>query len=192
MTPEDWQDEDLGSLPLAVRFTYLGLKMFADDQGRESATAARIRAALYTLDETVTDETIDEHLVMLADAGLITLYVVGARTYFAIEEWPRVDQAKPSRIPEPPIRTTSGSRPDDVAVVGEEGREEREAPGEPGATSGSPLEPSPFCSKHPDGTEQPCGGCGTARKRHELWVRRQRQGPPRFEPSEQEVDDEPF
>ncbi|MFL2002279.1 hypothetical protein [Microbacterium sp. A1-JK] len=191
MTPEDWQDEDLMSLPVPVRFTYLGLKMFADDQGRESATAARIKAALFTLDEAVTLQEIDEHLLVLDESGLIALYVVGPRTYFAISDWPRVDGAKPSRIPDPPptVRTSSGFDPDDVAVVGEGEREEGEVP-RGGAHSGSSPEPSPFCSQHPDGTEKPCGGCGTARKRHEIWARRERHSPT-FTPEERD-DDEPF
>lgn len=37
----------------------------------------------------------------------------------------------------------------------------------------SPLdaddEPSPFCTKHPAGTEQPCGPCGTAKRRNKAW-----------------------
>lgn len=32
------------------------------------------------------------------------------------------------------------------------------------------VEPSPFCSKHPDGTEEPCGPCGTANRRHKAWL----------------------
>lgn len=31
--------------------------------------------------------------------------------------------------------------------------------------------PSPFCSKHPKGTEKPCGPCGTAKLRHAAWVK---------------------
>lgn len=33
------------------------------------------------------------------------------------------------------------------------------------------VEPSPFCSKHPKGTEAKCGGCQTARLRHAAWVK---------------------
>jgi hypothetical protein len=44
---------------------------------------------------------------------------------------------------------------------------------QPATPEGEPLddvEPSPFCSKHPDGTEEPCGPCGTANRRHKAWV----------------------
>lgn len=47
--------------------------------------------------------------------------------------------------------------------------------GEP-PTTASPIPPadagppSMFCSKHPNGTEQPCGPCATARKRYAAWT----------------------
>jgi hypothetical protein len=31
------------------------------------------------------------------------------------------------------------------------------------------VEPSTFCSRHPAGTEDPCGPCGVARRRHDRW-----------------------
>jgi hypothetical protein len=41
--------------------------------------------------------------------------------------------------------------------------------GEPPDASAGP--PSMFCSKHPDGTEKPCGPCGTAKLRYAAWVK---------------------
>lgn len=41
---------------------------------------------------------------------------------------------------------------------------------------GEPLgdaEPSPFCSKHPNGTEKSCGPCGTAKLRWTRWAKSQ-------------------
>ena len=43
-------------------------------------------------------------------------------------------------------------------------------PGEPSASDAEPP-PSPFCSKHPNGTDDNCRACGTARKRYDQWVR---------------------
>lgn len=178
MTPDDWNDETLQELPPMARLTYLGLRMFADDEGRESATAMRIRAALYPLDVDVTDDTIDEHLLLLERLGFLVLYDAGRRLVFSLTVWPRVDKAQPSSFPPPPPkrRAQSGQDPDSIAVEGERGAEEGSgAWEEPRGTSGPDPEPSPFCSQHPDGTERPCGGCGTARKRHEMWARRQRE-----------------
>lgn len=39
--------------------------------------------------------------------------------------------------------------------------------GEPSGASAEPL--SPFCSKHPSGTEKACGPCGTAKLRYAAW-----------------------
>jgi hypothetical protein len=44
------------------------------------------------------------------------------------------------------------------------GNLEREPP-----PSISDVEPSPFCARHPKGTEDPCGPCGTAKRRHVEW-----------------------
>lgn len=186
MTPTDWNDEDLQSMSPLERLTWFGLRMFADDEGRESANAARIRAALFPLDPTVTEDTIDETLLRFADLDLLVLYVVGGRTYFALLEWPRVDRPQESRIPAPPVSTRSGSSPDPIAVEeSREGRGESAESEEREDRSGSSpdQEPSPFCSKHPDGTEKPCGPCGTARKRHEMALRGRRTTlrAPRFE-----------
>lgn len=179
MTPNDWHDEDLQSMPTLHRLTWFGLRMFADDEGRESANAARIAAALFPLDRSVTEDTIDTLLLEFEALGLLVLYVVQGRTYFALRHWPRVDRPQDSRIPPPPpVSTGSGSSRDPISVEGE--REERgesgvrSAEGEDRSRSDPDQEPSPFCSKHPEGTEQPCGGCGTARKRHEMWSRGKR------------------
>lgn len=42
--------------------------------------------------------------------------------------------------------------------------------GEPPGNAGPP---SMFCSKHPNGTEKPCGPCGTAKLRYSAWVKQQ-------------------
>lgn len=49
------------------------------------------------------------------------------------------------------------------------GGEPPEAAG-PIAADASADPPSMFCSKHPEGTEQPCGACAGARKRYTAWA----------------------
>jgi hypothetical protein len=53
---------------------------------------------------------------------------------------------------------------------------------EPGAGSrgASDAPPPPVCSKHPDGTEQPCRACGAARKKREKWDTENRQSAEQF------------
>lgn len=38
-----------------------------------------------------------------------------------------------------------------------------------GASASEDAEPSPFCPRHPNGTDEKCGDCGTARRRYDLW-----------------------
>lgn len=45
--------------------------------------------------------------------------------------------------------------------------QEREPP-----PSEADVEPSPFCSQHPNGTTKACGPCGTAKLRHARWMKR--------------------
>jgi len=40
-------------------------------------------------------------------------------------------------------------------------------------TNGAGPPPQKFCSKHPDGTDGDCGGCGAARRNHERWLAKQ-------------------
>jgi hypothetical protein len=46
--------------------------------------------------------------------------------------------------------------------------QEREPP-----PSEADVEPSPFCSRHPNGTDKRCGPCGSARLRHQRWQKRE-------------------
>jgi hypothetical protein len=192
-------DETLMGLPAKVRLTGVGLRFAADDEGRASATAAVLRGLLWPLDPDMTDDLMDEHLLALADAGYIVLYAVEGRTYLVLADWPAVDRPRPSRLPAPPPRESLASLSrhprEDFAVVGGGGRQEEAAQraegeearraeagaaGEGAAGGGADAtrdlrEPSPFCRRHPDGSERPCGPCGSARKRHDFWLRDQHQ-----------------
>ena len=95
-----------------------------------------------------------------------------------------------SRGPREPLATSSRAAREDVAVV--EKREEREKRGESRESEsaergageegeaarrrallvGKP-EPSPFCTKHPEGTSKRCIPCGQARLLNGQWVKAQ-------------------
>jgi hypothetical protein len=187
--PLMFADETLIELPAAVRLTGIGLHFYADDEGRGAANPALLKGQLWPLDDAMTHDVIEEHLVALEDAGYIQLYTAGSRTLLAVLEWPSTDRGKPSRLPAPPARedlaTSSRAPREHLAVVEERGRRQEEggaggvsAGGGGARAGGAPavptLEPSPFCAKHqPYGTDQSCGPCGGARKRHEMWLRDQ-------------------
>lgn len=184
VTPETFGREDLLSLPPAVRLTEVGMRMYADDEGRERMTPALLRASLYPLNPEITDEAITDHLLQLDAAGCIVIYDASGRTYYAMTDWPTVDRPTRSKHPEPPAEpfANESRSPREPFVAGERGRE-REGEGESGweaaagvSASRSPREddpPSPFCRAHPEGTEHPCRGCGTARLRHRQWTDQQ-------------------
>lgn len=175
--PEIFTDEALAQLPPAVRFTAVGLRMHADDSGRENANTRLLWSSLYPLSTEVTEDDLTEHLLLLAYCAEIVLYTVGERTYYQMVDWPKVDHPKPSRLPQPPPDDlANASRADreeprePFAAVGEERAGEGAEPGEAPSRTDRDAPRSPFCPKHPEGTLTPCGPCGTARMQHEMDV----------------------
>lgn len=169
ITPEGYSREELLSLPPEVRLTEISLRLYADDQGRERVNARLMLASFYPLDQTMTDSTIVEHLLMLDDAECLTLYDVDGSTFYAMSEWPTVDRAKDSRFPAPPVANDSrGAR--DSFVAGER-ESERGGAGERGHARTDRDPPSPFCRAHQEsgGTDDPCRACGRARLQRKVW-----------------------
>lgn len=182
-------DETLMELPLALRWTAIALRMNADDSGRESANARLVKAATWPLDESMTVEVIEDHLLELDALGVIGIYNVGARTYYAMAVWPAVSHPVPSILPVPPlaVRQRFASGPLASRSAGErEG--ERESAGEregegasesAGSEGPAGVPPSPFCKLHqPSGTRSNCRHCGTARLAQEQWIHEHTNGTP--------------
>lgn len=163
-----------------IRLTGLGLRFYVDDEGRGSATPALIRSQLWPLESSMENRTIQQHLRVLAKLGYIELYSVNGRKLLAVLDWPAVDRGVRSSLPPPPsfdpfAKPSRTSRASFAVVGGGEGEGREAGPG-----AGGPSrtirddEPSPFCRKHqPAGTDNDCGGCASARKRHDLWLREQ-------------------
>lgn len=189
--PSMFSDEVLLELSAEVRLTGIGLRFFANDLGRQTANPVMLKAQLWPLTDKVDTDAIDAHMVALEDAGYIRLYTVGGRTYFQLLDWPSVQHRTEdmSRVPAPPPGPSAtdpaatDSSTQTLPVVEGERREERgregeresgERAGEAPQGSRSRLlgvpKPSPFCSKHPDGTDRPCPPCGRARLAHGEWV----------------------
>lgn len=167
--PEDFTFQEFFSLPAAVRTTMTGLRMHADDQGRENANERLLWSSIWPLSTEVHEDDLLDHLLILAELDWLILYSAGGRTYFQIVHWPKVDRPNPSRLPAPPSRTARDSF---AAVEGESARASESAEGGPSRMIPG-LGPSPFCIEHPNGINEPCRDCGTARLRHERWARAQ-------------------
>jgi hypothetical protein len=201
--PSMLNDEALIELDVEIRFTGLALRFYVDDHGRGSANPSLIRSQLYPLHPEVTNEAIEWHLTVLEDVGYIRTYKDDKKKLLLqVLEWPSQDRAQPSRLPAPPddgqppspdasrgpreaLATSSRAAREPLAVVeereqrGERGEESESGAGEESEAArarallvGKP-EPSPFCRKHPTGTDGKCMPCGRARLAHGQWVKAQ-------------------
>lgn len=184
--PEFFTSADVRTLPIPARMTFVGLLLYVDDYGNESADAALVKAAIWPTDTKVTVATVEQHMGLLVDRGMVTFYEVDGRRYLRITNWEkhqRVDRPSRSNIPQDP--DSRGSREWSVAneggVGGGSGREsepsEYEGESEEGEGETSRPDPvltresapSPFCKTHPTGTTKPCKACGNARLTLKAW-----------------------
>jgi len=170
-----WTDEDLIELPLDVKWTAVGLRLHADDQGRETTTAWKLLPSIWPGNRDVDEDVLIEHLLLLDQIGYIGIYSAAGKTYYALRAWPAVSHAAPSKHPPPPadlFQNASGPDPETFSAWESESGERAE-----GGARGRPagLPPSPFCKVHqPAGTTDDCRHCGTARLAHQQYLAEQR------------------
>lgn len=173
--PDLWTDEDLIALPLPVKWTAVALRMHADDHGRETVTDWMLRPSLWPGDPITADDLV-EHLLMLDEVGYVGLYSDERRTYYQVRDWPSVSHPRDSRHPAPPpdlFQRFAGGSP--AARSAWEGDGERGSSGDRERPASVP--PSPFCRVHqPNGTEEDCRHCGTARLANQQWLAEERAG----------------
>lgn len=170
-------DPRLLALPERTRLTALGLwHRHVDASGLGPADPTMVRESVWPTSSSVTDDDVLDDVAELGDAGWLDL-VDGPRgdALLQLVDWPS-----------PPTPTPANARTGHLnpgVVGGKEGRGGgEEAPPPPRPSGPVPLsttlavlaalpEPSPFCSQHqPWGSDEKCGPCGGARKRHDLWT----------------------
>ncbi len=191
------------TLPPLVRVTADGLRMHADDHGRGFIALRQILADVWPETSEVTESVLTDHLLMLAEADVITLYEHGGRECYEFTVWGRVDRPTTSPVPPAPTLATA-SRVSREAVVaggrgsggeGERGRERaRESASESERDSEHSLRiareelpPDPFCPDHPGGVLDPCIACQNARLRNKRFLDLRR-----WQMREDVTADEPF
>lgn len=199
--PGFFTSDDVARLPFRARLTWIGLWTHCDDAGRCKDHVTLIKSAIWPLDNGVSLGDIEEDLACLASEGRIVRYEAGGQRYLAIVNWgahQSINRPTQSRIPAPPIDSvnphgglTEGSPWEGKGGEGKgKGGDAREAP------PAVPAPPPPrSCATHPEGTEQPCRRCGTARKAFEAWEAEQAaerraartQAGPRPEPAKPEA-----
>jgi hypothetical protein len=79
--PEFWSDPEMTRLPRDVRFFYVALWNFADEDGRLSADTRYLKTVTFPLDDDVTEEIITGWLRALAQAGRVELYVAQGKAF---------------------------------------------------------------------------------------------------------------
>ncbi|QHF24119.1 hypothetical protein GTU73_08915 [Rathayibacter sp. VKM Ac-2804] len=183
-------DELIEELPPAVRLFALLLHWQADDEGRASSKASKLKADLYLEDATTSESDIESMLLQLAEIEYLYLYSAMGREYLLLREVSTIQRATPSRLPGPPEDLASASRAARERLMAEGGGGARGAQGEPGGVPLLDL-PSPFCVVHQPagpGRGVNCRDCGDARQYHQQLARERRSAAatagPRFEPED--------
>lgn len=186
------------SLPPMVRVTEAGLRMHADDHGRGYLALRQILADVWPETSEVTESVLTDHLLMLAEAGVIVLSSHNGRECYEFVEWGRVDRPADSHIPPaPPFARHSRESRETFVAKEREGERERES-GRAGEGAGArasesirmsreELPPDPFCPDHPAGILEPCIACQNARLRNKRFTDLRR-----WQMREDVVANEPF
>lgn len=191
VTPDAFLNPRLLTLSPEARLTEIGLRLYADNYGREVAISRLLTAAIFPLSREMRDEDMDRILLELDEAGAIDVYDVGGLTYFQMQEWPAVQHpGPPSRHPDPPAPEPFMNGSGKSHGEGE-GERERAWEGERESGRGGDLHdqdqepPSPFCPSHraTGGTDAPCRACGRARLQRKVFDDNQIRGV-RFEDPE--------
>jgi hypothetical protein len=103
--PEMFTSTTVAGLPVMVRWTFIGLLTYADDQGRGRDEARLVKAAVWPLDDDVSWQRVAEHLDELERAGLICRYEADGKRLLHVSGWPEHQvishPAKP-KLPECP------------------------------------------------------------------------------------------
>lgn len=160
------ESERVNSWPIPLRFFWTQLWGYCDSYGRGRRDPRLVLAGTFPLDEEVDTKMIDRWMIALEKQEVIAVYEVAGKRYFECVNWDEhqdIRYRKKTDVPDrqgviPGISKNSKTFQNvSHQVEGEvEGEEERE--GE--------SAPSPFCKKHPTGTDKPCAPCGDARRRH--------------------------
>ena len=108
--PDIRRSQLVSSWPYVVRWTFVGLPGYLDDEGRGYDDPRLIKAELYPLDDDMTAKKIEHHLDVIAGQGPLCRYEVDGRRYLHITSWgehQRINRPTPSRIPPCPMHESS-------------------------------------------------------------------------------------
>lgn len=159
--------------PLAVRYAWVLLWGYLDDEGRGLDIPKTIAGDLFPLDEDITARVVDDWLTTMSTApdeehgAPLCRYSVAGRSYIHAPNWrehQKPNRPSPSQHPRCPLHDgtldhTANSVNGSVSHSSLEGLRVREFESLKGDARG--------CPAHPDGTRKPCRACGEIRLRRE-------------------------
>lgn len=161
--------EKVNSWPYDIRYFWTQLWGYCDSFGRGRYDNRLVKAGTLPLDDEATIDRVGRWMQALELAGVIRGYEVGGKRYFECVNWNEHQESpyfKKTDIPdESGFVPPPGKRSEVLQIILEhsrliEGEVEREVEGKARALT-------PFCIKHPDGTDSPCRACGNARRSYD-------------------------
>lgn len=182
LKPEFWDDRKLArATSRDARMLYMGLWNQADEHSRLNGDLVWLKGRIFPYDADIGTDRIAALLDELEAAGRVRRYEVDGDPFVFLPKLAQHQRLEPkveSRLPAPPDQRADAqpseshadkSAPDAdesalLYVAGSRGH------GAGGARAGRDADPPrSTCAKHPHGTEDACGPCGSARKRRAEW-----------------------
>lgn len=114
ISPEFYTSETMALLPVATRYTYIGLWLYLDDEGRGKDNAALVKASVWPLDESYTSRKVAADLDRLEKLGTVCRYEHCGRQFLHIPEWSKwqkISHPTPSLACPCPIHETDAAHP---------------------------------------------------------------------------------
>jgi hypothetical protein len=192
-----------------ARITGMCLWGMVDDEGRAELRPDLIAGTAFPGDPAITAAEIETWLLMLDEAGFLTIYTTDGASWVQLTRPLITQRPTASEHPPPPVPESSGGFMA-MGGAGEWAREQVRAEGaersgrwaeweaEQERVAHRPerpllLDAPPIgCPEHPHNRfAMDCGACGTARRRHDLWMTEQRYAR-QVDQYARGQDDEPF
>lgn len=178
--PEFWRSKRIASVSWDARLVLKALESYVDDNGVGEDDIGTIAGDCF-LHDLIREPSrslarVSEAISELHEAGLVWRYAHEGKDLVFVSFWEsiqRVDKPLKGRNPRPDGTLNYGessirevvANPREASrtiapVTGEQGNRGTE---EQGGNRDETSPPTPFCRRHPEGTDAPCAGCKKAR-----------------------------
>lgn len=158
--------EKVNSWPIPLRYFWTQLWGYCDSYGRGRRDARLVFAGTFPMDEEVDAKVVERWMHALETAGVIESYEVGGKQYFECLNWDEHQPMKYRKKTDIPDRSgiVPGSVESSEKFPKSSHHIDRDRDREVDRDRESVTTLTPFCKKHPTGTDSPCRACGNARR----------------------------